>query len=997
MPKNPLKGFTRRKSSGNVLDLQPEVPAVPAVPVQSSFRVLERPNKAGFDGGDKLHKRLSTFGSPAQHSRGKSAEDLGASTNRSVKPPRPHTIYGVLKEGRSSGGTTLSGSSGYYDTSSSSARYSSSSTLPSSLDAEHEADQDDLFPRKAATPVDHYKPSGVGAHDASPSFAARAGRAMSFGRNKHHVDASPVPAPPPVPSYPDNSFIRDRATTISSYASTAVPPRLDPNMQSSDFGSDFGNMFEGLAGPKRDDVLPPPPVLGGFARSESEPLFPPRAASRGTTPSPELEIRHRPQQLAPSKRYSWASRNSNDGLMSPVYDSEVNSPVSARFTAHDNPVGQTGFGRFKPGYQAVPDRYSSPVAEIDESQSNRFASRPVSTSSTEDNVNLGRAEDMSNGIRPIHLHPMSRSHEVLPSAQPNPQTAPTQPVPSIAEHSVVADANTDNLSSAGSMSAGSSLGRESQEATPRAKKLEPQPMGDSLFDVSPVGPASRAVPRSILQTRSGENSPKKMTSAQFEKQRATVGFAQEEESDESDHDGYDDGDEAERHAALARQRRKQEANMAVYRQQMKKVSGGNPLDLPSQGIRPSLDRAAYSAPGLVQSMSGMALDADNNGEDEDDDVPLGILQAHGFPNKNRPPVRLASGLTSPSGIAPSVIGDAAGNLPPFARRLPADPYFGASIVSPSNREPLAFGNSGGSVYGGASPAHNMQPGGLVGVIAGEERARAARRGSPMVSGGYGPIPLPSAMAPSMMPRSPSAMNMMGPQMGQMGGFMSGMPPMMSPSEYQTQQQMMQMMAMQQQMMQQMMAMQGQMPQFDLPQMPSHTNGFLNAPNGTQRPMSIVSNGRSMTMLNPPPQWNDNAQQQRSNTMSNLQPPGYAGSMYGFSMQGPSAGYTPSIAPSERTNIGMPSRYRPVMMDGSGSNSRTQTMTTEGPTQASTQGSTIRVIDKPRGAPKASQPYMEDEDEEEGWAVMRKRRQERKRRTIEIKTEQALNELYHGLE
>lgn len=51
--------------------------------------------------------------------------------------------------------------------------------------------------------------------------------------------------------------------------------------------------------------------------------------------------------------------------------------------------------------------------------------------------------------------------------------------------------------------------------------------------------------------------------------------------------------------------------------------------------------------------------------------------------------------------------------------------------------------------------------------------------------------------------------------------------------------------------------------------------------------------------------------------------------------------------------------------------------------AANQGSknTIRVIDKPKGTPKSANPRSaaEDEDEDEGWAQMRQKREARKRR------------------
>ncbi|OBW68593.1 MAG: Uncharacterized protein AUREO_013250 [Aureobasidium pullulans] len=1060
MPKNPLKNFARRKSSGNILDLPSE--STSPAPASSSFRVLERPDKAatpgsgGYPGGPVKRTSGGRPGSSILLNRksGKSQEDLVQSANRSVaqkSQSRPHTVYGVLNRGRGSGGTALSGSSGYFDNSSSSARYSSSSTLPSSIEAEHEAENEDLFPRKngannSSNLSSNRSSAASNALPEPPSFSARAGRAMSFGlRSKQNASPGTMTAATAhMPDLPENSLIRDRATTMSSNASTAVPPRLDANLGSmSDFGSDFGmNMFEGLSSPRqaKNNVAAPQPAHDNYGRSvrrqqspgfnnynnayqqrppqqASQPLPAPPAHRYDPTPSPEAavepETRHRPANLsaASANRYSWASRTSNDGLMSPAIGSDISSPLM-------NPPST--FARFRPGYQPVPDRYGSPANETEPEHE-----RADSYSSEED------------ASRPI-----SRARSPLVESYTAP-TSPQRVVPA-ARNPTIATVTRDDLSSS------ESLG-ESQHTTPRANNLRPTSnTSDGMFDHSPSGPTSRAVhvaaPPVTSRTQSQQFSPtKRMTRKEFEAQRREASPEESEESEESEEEGYDDDDEAERQAELARQRRKQEANLSVYRQQMKKVSGGNPSELPSQNGRPSLDRASYSAPGLTRDFSNVSLGAEQ--EEEDDEVPLGILQAHGFPSKGRPPTRLASAPPTPGSVVNGGMGG--GSLPVFARNLPADPYFGAGLVNPSNRESLAFG-SGGSVYGGASPSMHQLPqmpqmmppqqmpgmpqagGGLVGVIAGEERARAARRvnhngGATFNANG---LPLPgnmhSNMPPQLMPRSNSMMNVappqMGPQMG-MGGFMPQMPqmPQMMGAEQQNTQQMMQLMFQQTQMMQQMMAMQGgqmqqmpQMPQMNSPQM--QNGGFPNMlPNGMQRPMSMGGpNGQQQPgMLGP----QGGMHQQRSSTMTNLKPPGYAGSMYDYSLSAPRGGYTPSIAPSERSNVGMPSRYRPVTVEGS--TSRTASMTSQSGVQnfakknastgsflnpnniPATNGSnvprtTIKVIDKPKGSPRSPQPRADEEDDDEGWAQLRKKREERKKRGTGSKSqEQTLEELYQG--
>lgn len=271
MPRNPLRGFARRKSSGNILEPQSDQPAQP------SFRVLERERPNGFVRRTSGPRPFSAM--PFVSARGISTEDLGVNPNRCVVeqavPSRQTTKE--LKRGRSSGTTTLSGLSGHYDTSSSSARYSSTSTLPSSLDQDHEVAQDELFPPIMARPqlsYDDQSPQAA-AGASNHSFASRAGRAMSFGLKKKNDSPTPTQTPPPtepVPALPSHAAIRDRATTISSYASTAVPPRVESKLDSADLGSDFGNMFEGLGVSKNEEqILPPPRALRGYLRSVRSP------------------------------------------------------------------------------------------------------------------------------------------------------------------------------------------------------------------------------------------------------------------------------------------------------------------------------------------------------------------------------------------------------------------------------------------------------------------------------------------------------------------------------------------------------------------------------------------------------------------------------------------------------------------------------------------------------------------------------------------------------
>lgn len=509
---------------------------------------------------------------------------------------------------------------------------------------------------------------------------------------------------------------------------------------------------------------------------------------------------------------------------------------------------------------------------------------------------------------------------------------------------------------------------------------------------------------------------KVMTPAQFEHYRQqrelNRKYSNASKSDSSVENDYDeDEDEAEKSREAARQRRKQEAHLSVYRQQMMKVIGEQAPAMsslqPPPTSRLTVDQIGGSTPNLSSRMSTLGLPAgrqegskSSDGED-DDDVPLGILAAHGFPNKQRPPTRLSASTSNPNlrgSVAPgSVSGesgrDARNSLPVFARNLPPDPYYGAGLVNHPIREGLAMGG-GNPSYGGPGSSGSLHPGGLVGVIATEERARAMRRGSPNAQAAG--IPRPYSMA----------------NMGQMGGAPPGMQP--SPGEMaqmQINQQMTEMMQVQVQMMQQMMQMQGQQGQINPGLMPP---GLFVNPGG--RPISTASSynnmagqdQRTLSLLDPAAmsRWN-------LNRPASVHPDatGRPGTPQGVHV------YAPSIAPSERSNVGMASRYRPVSTVGqdpqlprsstftstlkpwNNENQRSVSMTPPGSSQASNRKSTsmatvtVRSIStQGRHSPAARAPDYDDDDE--GWADMKKKREKKKSSWKMKKETPALGDLLH---
>ncbi|KAM5373397.1 hypothetical protein ACJZ2D_006992 [Fusarium nematophilum] len=487
---------------------------------------------------------------------------------------------------------------------------------------------------------------------------------------------------------------------------------------------------------------------------------------------------------------------------------------------------------------------------------------------------------------------------------------------------------------------------------------------------------------------------KVMTPAQFEKYR-------------QDKERQDSGESKQQ----AKQRRKQEAHMAVYRQQMMKVTGEQPDLHPPD--RPGLP-ASMSAPQLhlMKKTPSPGPPTGISDEDEDDEIPLAILQAHGFPGKNRPPTRLSNmgsnpNLRASAQLQPprpnSVVGDASGNpnqrhsmLPAFARNLPQDPFVGASISKPAVRESLTF--SGG--IPASEPQQALPPGGLVGVIANEERSRAMRRGGansngqkliPGLNAPQGP-PFDNVPPPGMMNGMSGTgglggmYNMPGAGMSQM---LQPMPqPMPQPpqltvgdqAQLQMTQQMSQFMQMQMQFMQ-MMATNNQqqngggMPQMQPPQMPQMPYGGLPA---TQS-MTDLSARQSMMYepaLEPPRQMDAGMRtmsmvQPSSASFMQMPPAGYAGSIHG----GLPMGYTPSIAPSERSNIGLPGRYRPVSQAINpvpDNHRRTSTMSGAlGRWDETKSKSTINVV--------STAGEGSDDDDEEGWEAMKAKRD--KKRTL----------------
>ncbi|OKL61258.1 hypothetical protein UA08_03919 [Talaromyces atroroseus] len=927
MPIKLPKGFTRRKSSGNVLD---EIEQAP----ESSFRVIER-----SDGPTKA----KTFGpNEGRYYRPATAESDNIFAG--IEKPLPHNSAWLTVDIRGSGGTHNSTSTtGLYD-SSSSARYSSSSTLPSSTDV----------------PI-HNDHLTRGIHDLpvppvpeSPLFSLRAaGRTFSFGTRSQRA-STPLSQQPQQPSSASSSAARDRAMTASS-ASTAIPPKLLDSDLSLGANNDdnFSNMFENFG--KRKSAI----LMESASSGDVKPKAYPTSVNneRGVQLAPIIIDRKQPVEPSP---YSWDSQTSSNSLIHEKKESDA------------TPRGKTE--TLAPSRSILSSKPTSPMS-------------PASENSTTSFIPQG---DDAEIVRQSILLSSNKNLQPSTSGSPNPNTDEETPL----------FENDEIMSSA-------------HLATQYEQRLSSTPTVQN----------------------------KVMTPAQFEHYRQQrelirrLSDASHSDTSEAENEYEEDEDEVEKSREVARQRRKQEAHLSVYRQQMMKVIGQQvpaTTSSDSQSLRPVSERGSISTPNLLARTSTPGLpsikqDVGKNSDGEDDEnVPLGILAAHGFPNKNRPPTRLNVSSSNPnlrvsysasSGLAANDQGsDPRNSLPVFARNLPRDPYFGASIVNAPNRESLAM-SGGAPAFANSPSSTSLPPGGLVGVIANEERARAMRRGSPNAQA--------SGIARPYSVANMSQMNVAGPWNMPGAAPQFQPPPVMTPGEQaqiQISQQMTEIMQVQVQMMQQMMQMQGlsggQQPQMNpnllpVPSQPTMTGA---------RPLSTAS---SFHLPSNPPQVDQRTLSMLDPNMSRWNLNNRPASIHPDAMGRPMTpqGYTPSIAPSERSNVGLASRYRPVSVVGQDSQiPRTSTLTStlkpwnenQRPKSAAMPSHsqlanrkstslatvTVRSISAPsqetltgKQNPKGA-AALDDDDDDEGWADMMKNREKKKSNWKLKKETSALGDLLH---
>lgn len=158
-----------------------------------------------------------------------------------------------------------------------------------------------------------------------------------------------------------------------------------------------------------------------------------------------------------------------------------------------------------------------------------------------------------------------------------------------------------------------------------------------------------------------------------------------------------------------RMRLKQDAHLSVYRQKMTKVTG-------SQTALSAMARSSTML-DLPPDLAGL----DDDEEDEYDDVPLAVLQAHGFPSNNNRRLKTMASQPNLSSSKLAAPGESGPNIL----------YNNNSSSASINHQPIVGTNRMSTipplpsdVFGAHS---NVAPRGLIGEIAREEEAKARRK------------------------------------------------------------------------------------------------------------------------------------------------------------------------------------------------------------------------------------------------------------------------------
>lgn len=704
--------------------------------------------------------------------------------------------------------------------------------------------------------------------------------------------------------------------TTSSYASTAIPPKLEADLN-------FGNStFD-------DDIF------SGLNRKESPPEMTREAPGRSLLsdkrafqPEP-IRIHSKLDVEAPLK--SWDSRGSGDNLMSPHSDNDSPPP----------PPPPHKYSQYAPVASESPTLTSSGTFENHTPQPPRKAFADQA-SYRDSSPELQPVSISSSSANSLQTPASSRSSNYTNNATPKAPLASTTT-------SLYTDNEDENMfaqaklePNVGSRSAQKAPAVTSEERTPSAPTNGARPVNGRVLTQTEY---------LAMQKRANSQPPP------------------EDDSDEEDYEDEEDAIKKREEEEIMRRKQQQ---MHFAREAMRRTTTA-----PT-----SIGNHERGVEGVSMGFpSETSINAD---EWEDEDVPLGILAQHGFPSqaRNRMPNQPANQMPSYIPDRPAsagALGSRAppGHMPAFARNLPADPhssFIGGGLVQPMNRESMGFNGfsrgpmsvAGDSMAGGMG-MHNpmmyqdagMSQPSLVDQIQMRDMTKQKYMGGASTKkpqGGPFTGMLGQQMNGNGQSQNATRMSSM-PMNGMMNPMMGGQMPMMGMNQMaypmpqgndmmamQQMQQMQQMIAMQQMQLQQMHAMQQPMG------MPNQNgfggnmmgNGsFLSVPGAVpnsmpNRPMSFMSTNGAQRQQPPMPNY-----------------------------MGPGPGYTPSIAPSERSNIGLSARYRPVVNNADAHSTGTSMTLNANNGANPNQPATIKGIIKPVRQVAA--------EEDEDWSQMAARK------------------------
>jgi hypothetical protein len=834
-----------------------------------------------------------------------------------VNAMAPAPTDSCISDSKSSSGTQFSSSRPYIN-----GQHGSTSTLPSSTDT---GSDDNLFANVPRPQLPQHSSSSPGSY---------------FGLKKS-LPALPKTSSGAPPK--DNTMVfgkRDRAMTASSYASTAIPPKLDSDLN---FGeSSFDDMFSGIS------------------RKESpehtrEPAGRSLLAEKRTFHAEPIKI-HSELDVEPALA-SWDSRNSADNLMaSPLSDDDSPPPPPPphKYSKYA-PLALDSPGLHQPASFSVP---AVPAVPAPHKPSMTNKEKSYRESSPEPATTTSVSSSSANSFQ-TPLSSRSASTTATPKA-----ALP----PAAVAYNNDDDDDDDNLFAP-------------PQSKPAVKSQPPAP--------KPKAPAVKPLAGDAAGSRV-------MTQAEFrEYQKRQMSHPPADDSSEDE--DYEDEEEAIRMREEQEVLRRKNQQMHFAREAMRR----------STTAPGSLARPESLADNLGQGFpSETSMKAD---EWEDEDIPLGILAQHGFPSqtRNRFPSQPTNNIPSyfpdrPSSAGPATNRASHANLPAFARNLPADPhtsFIGGGLVQHANRESLGFNNfprgpasvagdamGGGMGMAGPPPLMYQDAGMSQPSLVDQIQMRDMTKKKYM-GGGSNKKPPPqegpftgllgSQMNNNGQVQNQPRMSMMNPMMG-MGGQMPmmgmgmgqmgyGMPQQNDYMQMQQFQQMQQMYAMQQ-MQFQMQQMQQQQPQD--PRMSMAQDPRMSMAQDPRMSMAFGGNnmgGGSMmgggSFLNVPGMQNTQNRPMSYMSMGANQQRPYSSAM------GPGAGYTPSIAPSERSNVGLSARYRPVANQSDAiSNGTSMTLqATSGGANQNKNGAIKSILKK------GTQPSVPESADDEDWGMMAARK------------------------